>query len=89
MAITAGDGVHLGCNTFLAASNHRHETVERAGVGACKVAACRHNDDYQCAAAQIAVGHGDPVYHAACCLSRQPRMLPDVAGRTGQAQRRA
>ena len=72
-AITVGDGVHPGCDTFLAASPHTRDTGRHAGVGACKVAACRHNDDYECTADQIAVGHAGP---GASCLTYQQRLLP-------------
>jgi hypothetical protein len=70
-AITVGDGVHPGCDTFLDATPHARETGHQAGVGACKVSACQHNDDYECMADQIAVGHGD----TACCLTYQQRVL--------------
>lgn len=56
-AITVGDGVHPGCDTFLDATPHSRATDRNAGVGACKVSACRHNDDYECMAESIAVGH--------------------------------
>ncbi len=55
-AITIGDGVHPGCDTFLSASGHTRERVRTAGVGACKVAACQHNDDFECMANEINVG---------------------------------
>jgi len=55
-AITIGDGVHPGCDTFLGTSSHTRGKQQIAGVGACKVAACRHNDDYECSAERINVG---------------------------------
>lgn len=55
-AITVGDGVHPGCDTFFAAGSHAHDDSHTAGVGACKVSSCTHNDDYECAADQIEVG---------------------------------
>ena len=55
-AITVGDGVHPGCDTFLQASSHTRERQRIAGVGACKVTGCAHNDDYECMAAEIEVG---------------------------------
>lgn len=55
-AITIGDGVHPGCDTFLKASPHARDAARTAGIGACKVTACRHNDDYECAADHISVG---------------------------------
>jgi len=73
-AITVGDGVHPGCDTFLAATPHSRDTGRHAGVGACKVSACQYNDDYECTAEQIAVGHAG---HGASCLTYQQRLLPD------------
>lgn len=72
-AITVGDGVHPGCDTFLDATPHSRATERRAGVGACKVTGCRHNDDYECMAEQIAVGHANK---AVSCLTYQARHAP-------------
>ena len=55
-AITVGDGIHPGCDTFLDASQHTRNKQQMAGVGACKVASCIHNDDFECVAEQIDVG---------------------------------
>lgn len=55
-AITIGDGVHPGCDTFLHASGHIRDAKRIAGIGACKVTGCRHNDDYECGADKINVG---------------------------------
>ena len=55
-AITIGDGVHPGCDTFFRAAPHAHDTNRTAGVGACKVTGCTHNDDYECTAPMISVG---------------------------------
>ena len=55
-AITIGDGVHPGCDTFFRAAGHSKESHRIAGVGACKVTACQHNDDYECVAEDIHVG---------------------------------
>jgi hypothetical protein len=49
-AITVGDGVTPGCDTFMSASQHVQNTVLRAGVGACKVSGCEHNTDFECGA---------------------------------------
>jgi hypothetical protein len=54
-AITIGDGVHPGCDTFFGAPTHSRIHNMRAGVGACKVTACRHNDDLECQAERIRV----------------------------------
>ena len=55
-AITVGDGVHPGCDTFFSNATHTNENKRIAGVGACKIAACRHNNDFECMAESIAVG---------------------------------
>lgn len=73
-AITVGDGIHPGCDTFLAAAPPVREMVRHAGVGACKMSTCQHNDDYECMAERIAVGHTD---HGASCLSYLQRLLPN------------
>lgn len=56
-AITIGDGIHPGCDTFLGTSPHTRDAKLLAGVGACKVTGCMHNDDYECIAEQINVGY--------------------------------
>lgn len=58
-AITIGDGVHPGCDTFLKATVHTQERQHIAGVGACKVTACLHNEDYECCADHVDVGLED------------------------------
>lgn len=55
-AITIGDGVHPGCDTFLKGSAGHTHRGQKAGVGACKVTGCRHNDDFECTADSIGVG---------------------------------
>ena len=55
-AITIGDGVHAGCDTFLSATKHIRDNQQVAGVGACKVSGCVHNEDFECIADQIEVG---------------------------------
>ena len=58
-AITVGPAVHTECLTFFSANHHTARRGEAAGVGACKVYACRHNDDYECSAANVHVGYAD------------------------------
>jgi len=53
-AITIGDGVHPGCDTYLTSSRHTSGTFH-AGVGACKIERCRHNRDLECEASSIRV----------------------------------
>ena len=58
-AITVGDGVHPGCDTFVESTRHCDGEAP-AGVGACKVSVCIHNRDLECTADAIRVGyHGD------------------------------
>ena len=52
-AITVGDGIHPGCDTFVQTSHRVPANSRVAGVGACKVEACRHNRDLECEAASI------------------------------------
>jgi hypothetical protein len=55
-AITVGDGVHPGCDTYFMSSGHVHEKKRMAGIGACKVSQCRNNTDLECMADSINVG---------------------------------
>lgn len=82
-AITVGDGIHPGCDTFLAASPHSRTTGHHAGVGACKTSTCQYNDDYECTATQIAVGHAG---QGASCLTYQQRALPNSTGHPDKPQ---
>ena len=54
-AITIGDGTHPGCDTFFKCGSHCGAN-HMAGVGACKVACCKHNTDLECQASEIMVG---------------------------------
>jgi hypothetical protein len=59
-AITVGDSVHPGCDTFLGLSgsaSHAREKQRTAGVGACKMSSCQYNDDYECMADTIMIGN--------------------------------
>src|SRR5690554_5254872 len=62
-AITVGDGIHAGCDTFVQTSNRVPAHSREAGVGACKVEACRHNRNLECEAPSIKLelhsGHAD------------------------------
>ncbi len=55
-AITVGDGATPQCDTFFVANKHTRQK-HLAGVGACKVISCRYNNDYDCLADNIIVGH--------------------------------
>lgn len=54
-AITIGDGIHPGCDTFLGGARSHTKNKSMAGVGACKVTGCSHNEDYECMADSISV----------------------------------
>jgi hypothetical protein len=69
-AITVGDGVHPGCDTFLGSASHSKAKQRTAGVGACKVSACQYNEDYECITEQITIGHAS---NSVCCLTYQRR----------------
>lgn len=55
-AITIGDGVNPECDTFLSSFEHTHEVNQMAGVGACKVSDCVHNNEFECAADNVSIG---------------------------------
>ena len=46
-AITVGDGVEPHCDTYFSCGKHC-KSGGQASVGACKVADCRFNIDYEC-----------------------------------------
>ncbi|ALP54864.1 hypothetical protein Tel_12515 [Candidatus Tenderia electrophaga] len=52
-AVTIGDDDKPMCDTFFSSSRHAHNTKQTAGVGACKISGCRHNDDFECQADHI------------------------------------
>ena len=55
-AITVGDSVHPGCDTFQAGAQHAKSVNQIAGIGACKTVVCRFNDDLECMAESVQVG---------------------------------
>lgn len=55
-AISIGDAIHPGCDTFMTGSKHAMNTNLIAGIGACKTAICKFNDDLECMAENIQVG---------------------------------
>jgi hypothetical protein len=55
IAITIGDGNRPMCDTFFKSSRHG-ELNSIAGVGACKVFICRHNNSLECSMESIRVG---------------------------------
>lgn len=69
-AITIGDGIHPGCDTHFRSASHASHYQNLAGVGACKVAGCQFNDDFECMAEKIQVGFkGNDIN----CLTYMPR----------------
>ena len=68
IAITIGDGDRPRCDTFFK-SMVPGGVIDTAGVGACKVSACRHNKNFECSAAGIHVG----------CLNNHANCLTFVA----------
>lgn len=69
-AITVGDGVHPGCDTFMKASGHVKNSGIKAGVGACKVTGCNYNSDFECSAEGITVSQQAGMVH---CMTYMPR----------------
>lgn len=58
LAITIGDGSHPHCDTFCQSGSMKGgDMTAMAGVGACKISECRHNDHLECRASSIRVGH--------------------------------
>ena len=55
-AITIGDSIHPGCDTFQAGSRHAKSVNQIAGIGACKTVGCKFNDDLECMAESVQVG---------------------------------
>jgi hypothetical protein len=55
-AISIGNSVQPGCDTFMAGAQHTMKVNQVAGIGACKTAGCKFNDDLECTAESIQVG---------------------------------
>jgi hypothetical protein len=69
-AITIGDGITPGCDTYMRREGHVNNTTITAGVGACKISGCSHNSDFECAAESIEVSHGGS---RVLCMTYMPR----------------
>jgi Domain of Unknown Function (DUF1540) len=54
-AITVGDPEAPRCDTFMESQCHC-QGGEKAGVGACKVDWCTHNDDFECQTDSVNIG---------------------------------
>lgn len=55
-AISVGNAIQPGCDTFMVGAQHAMKTDQVAGIGACKTAGCKFNDDLECMAEGIQVG---------------------------------
>lgn len=55
-AITIGDSLRPGCDTFVVGPRHAKEVKQIAGIGACKTVGCKFNNDLECIAESIQVG---------------------------------
>ncbi|MFG2986352.1 DUF1540 domain-containing protein [Streptomyces sp. NPDC048258] len=57
LAITVGDTVKAHCDTFFSSTAKGGDPSSTGRVGACKVANCRHNVQFECRAPGITVGY--------------------------------
>ena len=55
-AITIGDSLKPGCDTFMSGSRHIKQVQPIAGIGACRSRRCKFNEDLECMAEGIQVG---------------------------------
>lgn len=55
-AITVGNSMHPGCDTFLLGSHHTSNHEQIAGIGACKTTGCSFNEEFECMADNVQVG---------------------------------
>lgn len=55
-AITIGDGVHAGCDTFCQSTQRAKTNMSSAGIGACKMTGCSFNEGLECMAQSIQIG---------------------------------
>jgi hypothetical protein len=69
-AITIGDGLHPGCDTYFRESRHIRKDDQIAGIGACKIGSCKFNDDFECMADSIRV---DKVQNQVSCMTFSSR----------------
>ncbi len=69
-AITIGDGIRPGCDTFLKGSRHTRKAGQVAGIGACKISGCKFNEDFECQTDSVRVG---TVQNQANCMTFSAR----------------
>jgi hypothetical protein len=66
MAITIGDGNNPRCDTFWHSTMKGGNASDMAGVGACKVSACKYNKKFECSARGITIRYHD---HEPDCMT--------------------
>lgn len=69
-AITVGNSLHAGCDTFCSGSSHTKAATRVAGVGACKSTDCKFNEDLECMTDSIRVGRAGQEIN---CMTYSPR----------------
>ena len=69
-AITVGNSLHAGCDTFFSGSGHTKATTLTAGIGACKSTNCTFNEDLECTTDSIRVA---PAGQEVNCMTYSPR----------------
>jgi len=69
-AITIGDGLHAGCDTYFNNPGHTKDMTRIAGIGACKSVQCKFNEDFECMTDSITVGRAGQEVN---CLTFSPR----------------
>ncbi|MHB1216050.1 MAG: DUF1540 domain-containing protein [Thiobacillus sp.] len=69
-AITVGNSLHAGCDTFFPGSGHTKATSRTAGIGACKSTNCTFNEDLECTTESIRVA---PAAQEINCMTYAPR----------------
>lgn len=69
LGITVGDPNAASCDTFMESGTHVKHATEMAGVGACKMEDCRHNEGLYCTADSIEVRK---TANGAVCATYEP-----------------
>ena len=57
LAITIGDDANPMCDTFCQTPSKGGDMNATAGVGACKVSCCSHNQSLECNCSEIKMGY--------------------------------
>ncbi|MDZ7593345.1 MAG: DUF1540 domain-containing protein [Thiobacillus sp.] len=69
-AITVGNSLHAGCDSFFSGSGHTRAATRTAGIGACKSTNCTFNEDLECMTDSIRVA---PAGQEVNCMTYSPR----------------